>query len=39
MHLGAHHKRGTYGAGNDNEKIDYILMSDLLFANVVGGGR
>jgi endonuclease/exonuclease/phosphatase family metal-dependent hydrolase len=32
------HRRGTYGSGNEKDKIDYILMSDPLFANVVGGG-
>jgi endonuclease/exonuclease/phosphatase family metal-dependent hydrolase len=32
------HRAGTYGAGNEEVKIDYILMSDPLFAKVVGGG-
>jgi endonuclease/exonuclease/phosphatase family metal-dependent hydrolase len=32
------HRKGTYGSGNEKEKIDYILMSDPLFAKVVGGG-
>jgi endonuclease/exonuclease/phosphatase family metal-dependent hydrolase len=32
------HRRGTYGSGNEKDKIDYILMSDLLFANLIGGG-
>ncbi len=32
------HRKGTYGSGNEHEKIDYILMSDPLFAKVVGGG-
>lgn len=32
------HRRGTYGSGNEKDKIDYILMSDPLFANVIGGG-
>lgn len=32
------HRKGTYGSGNEKEKIDYIVMSDPLFAKVVGGG-
>ena len=32
------HRKGTYGSGNESDKIDYILMSDPLFAKVVGGG-
>lgn len=32
------HRRGTYGSGNEKDKLDYILMSDPLFAKVVGGG-
>jgi len=32
------HRKGTYGSGNEKDKIDYILMSDPLFAKVVGGG-
>ncbi|MGH1565463.1 endonuclease/exonuclease/phosphatase family protein [Mumia sp. DW29H23] len=32
------HRRGTYGSGNEKDKIDYILMSDGLFARVQGGG-
>lgn len=32
------HRKGTYGSGNEKSKIDYILMSDPLFAKVVGGG-
>lgn len=32
------HRGGTYGSGNQKDKIDYILMSDPLFATVVGGG-
>jgi endonuclease/exonuclease/phosphatase family metal-dependent hydrolase len=32
------HRRGTYGSGNEKDKIDYILMSDPLFGRVVGGG-
>jgi endonuclease/exonuclease/phosphatase family metal-dependent hydrolase len=32
------HRRGTYGSGNEKEKIDYILMSAPLFGQVVGGG-
>jgi endonuclease/exonuclease/phosphatase family metal-dependent hydrolase len=29
---------GTYGSGNRSDKIDYILMSDALFARATGGG-
>ena len=32
------HRKGTYGSGNEKDKIDYILMSDPLYAKVVGGG-
>jgi endonuclease/exonuclease/phosphatase family metal-dependent hydrolase len=32
------HRKGTYGSGNETDKIDYILMSDPLYAKVVGGG-
>jgi endonuclease/exonuclease/phosphatase family metal-dependent hydrolase len=32
------HRRGTYGAGNEKDKIDYILMSEPLYALVRGGG-
>jgi endonuclease/exonuclease/phosphatase family metal-dependent hydrolase len=32
------HRHGTYGSGNEKEKIDYILMSGPLFQRVVGGG-
>lgn len=32
------HRQGTYGSGNEAEKIDYILMSARLFAKVEGGG-
>jgi endonuclease/exonuclease/phosphatase family metal-dependent hydrolase len=32
------HRSGTYGSGNDKDKIDYILMSPILFGHVVGGG-
>ena len=29
--------RGTFGLGNDNQKIDYILLSPALFGRVVSG--
>ena len=29
---------GTYGLGNDNDKIDYLLLSPALFARVTAGG-
>jgi endonuclease/exonuclease/phosphatase family metal-dependent hydrolase len=32
------HRKGTFGSGNAKDKIDYILMSDPLFGQVVGGG-
>lgn len=32
------HRKGTYGSGNEKDKIDYVLLSDPLFAKVVGGG-
>ncbi|MGD9959971.1 endonuclease/exonuclease/phosphatase family protein [Nocardioides sp.] len=32
------HRRGTYGSGNESQKIDYVLLSAALFARVVGGG-
>ena len=32
------HRRGTYGSGNESEKIDYVLLSPALFTRVVGGG-
>ncbi|GAB3060910.1 hypothetical protein GCM10027053_23910 [Intrasporangium mesophilum] len=32
------HRKGTYGSGNEKDKIDYILMSPPLFAKVTGGG-
>jgi hypothetical protein len=32
------HRKGTYGSGNEKEKIDYILMSQPLFSKTVGGG-
>jgi endonuclease/exonuclease/phosphatase family metal-dependent hydrolase len=31
-------RRGTYGSGNEQDKIDYLLMSEPLFAHVTGGG-
>ena len=30
--------KGTYGLGNDNQKIDYLLLSPALFARVSGSG-
>jgi len=32
------HRRGTYGSGNEKDKIDYVLLSPALFGRVVGGG-
>jgi len=32
------HRFGTYGSGNEKDKIDYILMSPALFGHCVGGG-
>jgi endonuclease/exonuclease/phosphatase family metal-dependent hydrolase len=32
------HRRGTYGSGNEDDKIDYVLLSEPLYARVVGGG-
>lgn len=32
------HRHGTYGSGNEKDKIDYILLSDPLFERAVGGG-
>jgi endonuclease/exonuclease/phosphatase family metal-dependent hydrolase len=32
------HRRGTFGSGNEKEKIDYLLASPALFDHVVGGG-
>ncbi|MFD1826970.1 MULTISPECIES: endonuclease/exonuclease/phosphatase family protein [Mumia] len=32
------HRRGTYGSGNEDDKIDYILLSDPLFARMTAGG-
>lgn len=32
------HRRGTYGSGNEKDKIDYILLSPALRAKLVGGG-
>ncbi|WP_408899387.1 endonuclease/exonuclease/phosphatase family protein [Nocardioides sp. R1-1] len=32
------HRRGTYGSGNEKDKIDYVLLSDPLFARATGGG-
>jgi len=30
--------RGTFGLGNDSQKIDYLLLSPALFGRVVAGG-
>jgi endonuclease/exonuclease/phosphatase family metal-dependent hydrolase len=30
--------KGTYGLGNDNDKIDYILLSPALYARITGAG-
>lgn len=35
---GAFAGKGTYGLGNDNQKIDFILLSPALFARVTGAG-
>ncbi|MCU0802208.1 MAG: endonuclease/exonuclease/phosphatase family protein [Rhodobacteraceae bacterium] len=35
---GAFTGKGTYGLGNDSDKIDYILLSPALFARVTGAG-
>lgn len=32
------HRTGTYGSGNEKDKIDYLLLSPALFGHVVGGG-
>lgn len=32
------HRHGTYGSGNEQEKIDYILLSTALSQRLVGGG-
>lgn len=32
------HRGGTYGSGNEKDKIDYILLSDPLFAKMTAGG-
>jgi endonuclease/exonuclease/phosphatase family metal-dependent hydrolase len=32
------HRRGTYGSGNEKDKIDYVLLSEPLYDRVVGGG-
>ncbi|WP_370615704.1 endonuclease/exonuclease/phosphatase family protein [Mumia sp. Pv 4-285] len=32
------HRKGTYGSGNEKDKIDYVLLSDALFARAEGGG-
>ena len=31
-------RRGTYRSGNEKDKIDYILLTDALFARLTGGG-
>jgi endonuclease/exonuclease/phosphatase family metal-dependent hydrolase len=35
---GAFAGRGTYGLGNDSDKIDYILLTPPLFARITGAG-
>jgi hypothetical protein len=30
--------KGTYGLGNDNQKLDYLLMSPALFARITSAG-
>ena len=30
-------RKGTFGSGNEAEKIDYLLLSPSLFAKVTGG--
>lgn len=32
------HRKGTYGSGNEKDKIDYVLLSDPLFNLATGGG-
>ncbi|MEO5852854.1 MAG: endonuclease/exonuclease/phosphatase family protein [Nocardioides sp.] len=31
-------RRGTFGGGNESDKIDYVLLSPSLFARATGGG-
>ncbi len=31
-------RRGTFGGGNEDDKIDYVLLSPALFARATGGG-
>lgn len=31
-------RRGTFGGGNERDKIDYVLLSPALFAKATGGG-
>lgn len=31
-------RKGTYGGGNEDEKIDYILLSPALYQRATGGG-
>lgn len=31
-------RRGTFGSGNEKEKIDYVLLSPALYARATGGG-
>lgn len=31
-------RKGTYGSGNEEDKIDYVLLSPPLFAKATGGG-
>ncbi len=35
---GEFHGKGTFGLGNDKDKIDYILLSPALFERVTAGG-
>lgn len=32
------HRRGTYGSGNEKDKIDYLLLSPALARHTAGGG-
>ena len=31
-------RRGTFGSGDEDDKIDYVLLSPALFARATGGG-
>lgn len=37
-HWDWNHRRGTFGSGNEDEKIDYLLLSPALRAKQTGGG-